>query len=143
MWFCLGILINSAVQSSEKVIMAMIIVLNFLRVESDGQEFRSVNLGRLAIYWPGCVFWAFLWLLPLGLSWIFSTSGPCLTCILLVKTELLYHTVRSRTGQKHCVKQQWPPSIFLEFLSSSLSSSKRCFVNNGLEKQPEELCTDV
>ena len=25
---------------------------------------RSVNLERLAIYWPGCVFWAFLWLFP-------------------------------------------------------------------------------
>ena len=37
---------------------------------------------------------------------LISACCPCLTCILLVRTELLYHTVRSRTGQKHCVKQQ-------------------------------------
>ena len=49
------------------------------------------------------------------MPWIYSACCPCLTCILLVRTELLYHTVRSRTGQKHCVKQQWPPSIFFYF----------------------------
>ena len=36
-------------------------------------------------------------------SW---AQSPCLTCILLVKTELLYHIVRSRTGQVEPIV--WP-----------------------------------
>ena len=97
----------------------------------------SVNLRRLAIYWPGCVFWAFLWLLLRAAEKL--SCLPCLTCILLVRTELLYHTVRSRTGQKrltarHCVKQQWPSTYEREALEKH-NRNIHCWVNNDILTQ--------
>ena len=61
---------------------------------------RSVNLERLAIYWPGCVFWAFLWLFPALKLKPHSTVASMLVLISCVIPTMEFEEERSLLVRK-------------------------------------------
>ena len=71
---------------------------------------RSVNLERLAIYWPGYVFWAFLWLFPALKLKPHSTVASMLVLISCVIPTMEFEEERRFLVKKvysFCKKINW------------------------------------